>query len=161
MNRKRWRRAQGALEAPLPLWVVYARGLWVGLQSSTLSLFFFFFYTCFAVHLKKGAISRGWPVPDVTKIGPVGLFRDAAERGILFFFAFFVYTRPSGSYIKLLLGIGEGKWVRKSHTGALMTQMCQKVPWRTSVGFITVRKHNKTSFPRPWLMRYSETGGSP
>lgn len=54
-----------------------------------------------------------------------------------FFFRSFVYTRPSGSYIKLLLGIGETKRVRKSHTGALMTQMCQKVPQRTSAGFIT------------------------
>lgn len=142
MNRGRWRRAQGALEAPLLLCDVYAGGGFGGWGYSPrccLSPFFFSFsllLSSLSFIWKREQYWAGRALPDVTEIGPLGLFRDAAEKRFLAYF--FVYARPSGSYIKLLLGIREREW--KSHTGALMTQMCQKVPWRTSAGFITVRK---------------------
>lgn len=50
----------------------------------------------------------------MTEIGPLGLFRDAAEKRFLAYF--FVYARPSGSYIKLLLGIRERERERERAT---------------------------------------------
>lgn len=139
MNRGRWRRAQGALEAPISLWAVYAGAVGGVTVLGVVSVLFFF--GCFLLLLSSfiwkreqywvGGRCQMWP-----KLVPsdyLGMRRNKASR--FFFFCFFCLHKTFRQIYQVVFGNGreEASW-KEPHWCANDTNV-PKSPPKNNCGF--------------------------